>query len=87
MAEETAVKNIPEGKSYVEKASKTFLDDFENYLKKLAVRGQKNSCSLGRLKIEPEGGEAPTWNVQSVQNNCTHITQINGPSQRFAVSG
>jgi hypothetical protein len=39
MSEERAVKNIPEGKSYVGKPNKKLLDDFENNLKKLVVRG------------------------------------------------
>jgi hypothetical protein len=39
MPEERAVKNITEGKSYVEKPSKKCLDDFENDLKKMVDRG------------------------------------------------
>ena len=39
MPEERAVKNISEGKIYVGKPNKKFLDDFEINLKKMAVRG------------------------------------------------
>jgi hypothetical protein len=45
MPEERAVKrvfkNIPEGKSYVGKSSKKWLDNVQNYLKKMVVRGER----------------------------------------------
>jgi hypothetical protein len=49
MPEEITVKkvfnNIPEGNSSVGKPRKGWLDDVENYLKKMAVRGWRKKCS------------------------------------------
>lgn len=58
-------KNISELKRSVGKPRKRWLDDVENYVKKTGVRGwRKITGNRGRLDIDSERCQDPTWTVE-----------------------
>jgi hypothetical protein len=72
ITEERAVKklfkNIREGRRTLGKPRKRWLDDVENYLKKLGVKaGDKQLGTERLLEIDPEERQGPSCIVQPVQ--------------------
>lgn len=43
------------------------MDDVENYLKKMGVRGWRKIARVETPRIDPEVGQGPTWTIQPVE--------------------
>jgi len=46
-----------------------FFDDLKKSEENICKRLERNRWSLRRLKIDPEGGQVPTWTVDLVEKN------------------
>lgn len=64
-------KNTPEGTRPVGKKRKRLLDDAENDLKKMGLKGVGEKQGQKHLETDPERGQGNTWTVQQVKRDIS----------------